>query len=144
MINANELRIGNLLVWNPQLSNPKTTLPPVQVEVASLANNTIGYISPRVEHRAEPFEDDVLAADTAQSPVEEFEPIPLTPDLLANCGFEGRDDEWRKGKFHYRPQTVRDQQWSFAGETMVSSPEFLHQLQNLYFDKMGEALQISL
>ena len=46
MITASELRIGNLLFWNPKLSNPNTTLAAVRVEVSAILKDKIGYIFP--------------------------------------------------------------------------------------------------
>src|SRR5256885_1632084 len=83
-----ELRIGNLILWNPRLSTPKTTLVPTQVEVSAILEDRIGFISPRIEHRVEPFEDDLLELETPHRPIEEFEGISLTSEFLKKCGFD--------------------------------------------------------
>ena len=88
MIKANELRIGNLILWNPKLSHPGTTLHPAQIEVTLILHDKIGYISPGIEHRVESFEDDLLQTETSYKSLEEIEAIPLTAELLEKCGFE--------------------------------------------------------
>ena len=91
MIIANELRIGNLVTWNPKLIHPGNTLPPIQLEVASIFQDRILYVFPNVENRVEPFEDDVVQHGTNYKLVEELEPIMLTAAILKNAGFKEKD-----------------------------------------------------
>lgn len=137
------------------MTDAKTTLLPIQVEVMSIADDEIGYISPRVEHRAEPFEDDVLQLETAHRPLKEFEPIVLTTEIAEKCGFVqtglasddgsvSKMDYWfhdcrlqfAKDNIHLERQRAGDQP-EFIGRV-----QFLHQLQNLYHALSGEELQI--
>ena len=146
MLKANELRIGNFIFWNSRLSFPEMSVLTLQVEVISILNDKIGYISPGIEHRSEPFEDDILQTQVAQRPLEEFEPILLTRDMLEKCGFENIDANDQYNSYKKEPLTIR----FVAGNAIranIGDHEFvcqyLHQLQNLYFDLTGEELEIT-
>jgi len=145
MIKTNELRIGNLIVWNPTLSHPVTTLHPMQIEVLSILQDKIGYISPGMKHRAEPFEDDLLQIETSYKPMEELEPILLTTELLTKCGFETVvNKEYRKGYFVLEKlQDDNKEVFQFNGFEIRPKISYLHQLQNLYFVLTGEELEVS-
>lgn len=150
MVNANELRLGNLLLWNPKLAHPETTLTPATVEVVSISGDKIGYVSPGVERRAEPFEDDVLQSEPKLLSLEALEPIALTFRILDECGFEkqsGSDEEtWvsdlLKGMV-FRPSqdgiTLYDADRKKIGETI----KFLHRFQNLYFSLTGVEMPLN-
>ena len=88
MIKANELRIGNLVLWNPKLLHPGNTLPPMQVQVYTILQDRISYVFPNIENRVEPFEDDVAQNGTRYKLLEELAPIMLTAEILENVGFE--------------------------------------------------------
>src|SRR3954451_15032754 len=90
MIEANELRLGNIVTWNPRLTHPNNTLPPMQVEVASILPDRITYVFPNIENRVEPFEDDVAQNGVRVKLLEELEPITLTKEILVNAGFEDK------------------------------------------------------
>src|SRR4051794_31565113 len=96
MITANELRTGNLIFWNPKLSNPNITLEPMQVEVSAILEDKIGYTSPKIEYRVEPFEDDLLQKNTSYKSLEELEPISLTAEVLERSGFKEANNAGRK------------------------------------------------
>ena len=145
MLKANELRIGNFIFWNSKLSSPEISSLTFPVEVTSILPDKIGYISPGIEHRSEPFEDDLLQTQTAHKPLEEFEPILLTRDILEKCGFETTDADDQYSSYKKESLTIR----FMAGNSTrakISDCEFvcqyLHQLQNLYFDLMGEELEV--
>jgi len=140
MINANELRIGNRILWNPKLSHPRTTLPPTEVEVSFVAADRIGYLSPSIEHRVEPFEDDLLQLETPYGPLEEFEPVPLTPGLLNKI----------KNAAVYFPEVFFI---SFSAEGVyleqreerkqkLEHIKYLHHLQNLFFAFTEKELEL--
>lgn len=140
MIKANELRIGNLILWNPKLSNPNTTLLPELVEVAAIREDSIGYLSPRIEHRVEPFEDDVLELDAPHRPLEEFEPVALTTELLEKCGFATNNTTYQKD-----PLTIvfNDNKVQVTMNNRELPCTYFHQLQNFYFTLTGEELEIN-
>jgi len=146
MLKANELRIGNFIFWNSKLSSPEISFLTFPVEVTSILPGTIGYISPGIEHRSESFEDDILQTQTTHKPLEEFEPILLTPDILEKCGFENIDANDQYSSYKKESLTIR----IMAGNSTrakISDCEFvcqyLHQLQNLYFDLTGEELEVT-
>jgi len=157
MITANELRVGNLIFWNPKLLNLNTTLVGFQVEVFAILKDKISYIFPGIEYRVEPFEDNLLQKETPYKSLEEFEPIILTPEMLTRYGFE-QSSHYLNRFVYYKHQ---DEQFlkidinileykvslSFADDQKVDLPlhyKFLHQLQNLYFALTGEELEINL
>ena len=146
MLKANELRIGNYILWNSKLSSPEISFLTFPVEVTSILPDKIGYISPGIEHRSEPFEDDILQTQVANRPIEEFEPILLTRDILEKCGFENFNVNDQYSSYKKGPLTIR----FVAGNAIRANIrdcefgcQYLHQLQNLYFDLTGEELEIS-
>ena len=146
MLKANELRIGNFIFWNSKLSSPEISFLTFPVEVTSILPGTIGYISPGIEHRSESFEDDILQTQTTHKPLAEFEPILLTSDILEKCGFENTDANDQYSSYRKEFLTIR----FMAGNPIrakISDCEFvcqyLHQLQNLYFDLTGEELEVT-
>jgi hypothetical protein len=152
MIEVKELRIGNIVTWNPALINPAVTLPPMQVEVFSIMQNKINYVFPNIENRVEPFEDDVVKMGVGEKSVEELEPIILTPEILQTMDFE------EKGGFLASKHVDKgDLQLKYNGEyfqrvsvtkmntTVFELPiKYFHQLQNLYYALTGEELEIKL
>ena len=146
MLKADELRIGNFVFWNPKLSSGETSFRPFPVEVTSILPDKIGYISPGIEHRSEPFEDDLLQTQTAQVPLEEFEPIPLTRDILEKAGFEIIDANDQYSNYKKESLTI-----GVMGDNSIRLKigdreficEWLHQLQNLYFDLTGDELEVT-
>ena len=146
MLKANELRIGNFIFWNSKLSSPEISFLTFPVEVTSILPDTIGYISPGIEHRSESFEDDILQTQTTHKPLGEFEPILLTRDILEKCGFENTDANDPYSSYRKESLTIR----FMAGNSIrakISDCEFVcqyvHQLQNLYFDLTGEELEVT-
>ena len=145
MLKANELRIGNFIFWNSKLPSPEISSLSFPVEVTAILPDKIGYISPGIEHRSESFEDDIVQTQTAHKPLEEFEPILLTRDILEKCGFENTDANDQYSSYRKGSLTIR----FMAGNSTlakISDCEFvcqyLHQLQNLYFDLTGEELEV--
>jgi hypothetical protein len=156
MLTANELRIGNLIFWNPKLSSPNTTLPAMQVEVCAILEDKIGYTSPGIEYRAEPFEDDLLQMETSYKSFEELEPILLTREILERCGFRQADNYAGRNIFLKDQVEFLEIEKNIIGHKVslgsaadhqrIDLPyafKFLHQLQNLFFALTGEELEIS-
>ena len=154
MINANELRIGNFILWNPKLTNPITTLVPLPIEVSAIFQNKIIYVSPSSEYRVEPFEDDLLQKDIAYKKIEELEPIPLTPEILKKSGFVTADYKIDVIAWGYKDKFLISQngvsvaeqpiifEWDNGVHDTATEIRHLHQLQNLYFFLTGEELEI--
>jgi hypothetical protein len=152
MIKANELRIGNLLTWNPKLLSPNNTLPPTQVEVSAILPDRIMYVFPNIENRVEPFEDDVAQAGTSYKSLNELEPIILTVEILQRLGFEEKSGlltskHFEKGGLELKFNGEYFERVSIStSQTKVSGfpVRYFHQLQNLYFAWTGEELEIKL
>ncbi|HUS01612.1 MAG TPA: hypothetical protein VMY77_07790 [Chitinophagaceae bacterium] len=103
MIHAEELRIGNRVFWKPHFSNTNVS---IQVEITSVLPDKVGYIRSHLEHRVEPFEDDVAAKDIPYASFEELMPIPLSDISLK-----------------YLDKKVKYPKWI----------QYLHELQNWYY-----------
>ena len=152
MIQARELRIGNLIVWNPKLVNPGVTLSAMQIEVFSIMHDKVFYVSPNIENRVEPFEDDVAKMGTSFKLLEELEPIILSTEILEKAGFT------EKGgilafKFFEKGALQLKQTGEYFQRVLVTKLNTtvfdlpittLHQLQNLYFALMGEEIEVKL
>ncbi|TDH29224.1 hypothetical protein EXU57_03920 [Segetibacter sp. 3557_3] len=140
MIKLNELRLGNLITWNPALVNPKITLTALMVEIAEIRIDTIGYGSSRMEHRVEPFEDDLIQLEPIFKSLEEFEPVKLSAKLLEAAGFQKHKQGWVKALIELGGE---DHEFviSLAGKKLpVEKITTLHQLQNIYFALFGYEL----
>jgi hypothetical protein len=91
MIHTEELRIGNRVFWKPYFSNTEIL---IQVEIISVLPDKVGYIPSHLEHRAEPFEDDVVTKEMPYASFEELMPIPLTDTLLKTLDKKIKYPEW--------------------------------------------------
>lgn len=110
MIQQEELRIGNSVYWNPHFTHTNVAHL-MQVEIAALLPDKAAYIRSNVEHRAEPFEDDLITTKEIPSiSYEELEPIPLTENLFK---------DFNKMKF---PGWIK----------------YVHELQNWYYWENGK------
>jgi hypothetical protein len=149
MIQAKDLRIGNLAIWNPKLLNPNNTLPPFQIQVFSILPDKISYVFPNIENRVEPFEDDKAQMGERYKRLEELEPIELTAEILHNEGFiekgglsnlkyyEKRDLQLKQTSEYFKRISVNA---SHIAEYDLPI-RFFHQLQNLFFALTGEELE---
>lgn len=72
--------------------------------------------------------------------IEDVEPIPLSPELLAELGFEWKDNgcwsHWWKGNFHLS-RRGKSSYWDYEGDLSV---QYLHELENLYYLIYGTEL----
>jgi hypothetical protein len=93
MIKAEELRIGNRVYWKPHFSNSKLL---IQVEITSVLTDKVGYIQSHLEHRVEPFEDDMITKEVTYASFEELLPIPLTEEILKKTGVKIKYPGWLK------------------------------------------------
>ncbi len=152
MIQAKELRIGNLIVWNPKLINPDVTLSPMQIEVSAIMQDKVIYVFPNIENRVEPFEDDVAKMGMRDKALDELEPIVLTAEILAKAEFEEKGGllaakYFEKGNLQLKHSGEFFQRVLITklNTTVFDLPlTSLHQLQNLYFALTGEELEIKL
>lgn len=151
MINAEELRIGNLVIWNPKLLHPSVTLPALQVEVFAIMPGKISYVFPNIENRVEPFEDDVVQFGNGDKLLRELEPIHLTPEILKEAGFSEtslpEDKYYERGELQlkYTGEFFQRVLVTVMAKTTRQLPiRSFHQLQNLYFALTGEELETKL
>ncbi|MDB5190812.1 MAG: hypothetical protein JWQ96_375 [Segetibacter sp.] len=139
MIQANELRIGNLVLWNPKLVNPNITLSPLHIQVHSIAADNIGYVFPNIENRVEPFEDDVVQLGRYKQ-LNEIEPIELTREILENA-VAGPNKSVMKQLDEQRVEWITN---DFTVTYIKKNLLYVHQLQNLYFALVGYDLEVVL
>jgi hypothetical protein len=81
MIQQNELRIGNFIYWDPHFSKSNIDVR-LHAEVAALLPDKVGYIRAHVEHRVEPFEDDIITTEIQYASYEDLEPVPLSNEWI--------------------------------------------------------------
>ena len=88
--------------------------------------------------------------DLASYSPKEYEPIPLTPEMLERCGFEEIYKSDFTIRFDYKLNGKIGAGWNlinghfhvrYIGEKFTHVKQ-LHQLQNLYFALTGEELEI--
>ena len=73
---------------------------------------------------------------SGNSILEDFEPIPLSPEILEKAGFEKCScGGWKQGELHLYKG------FNYERKRII---KYLHQLQNLYFSLTGEELTINL
>lgn len=141
MLNAADLRKGNLL----EQVHPNTSLPGVMVEVLAAGKESITFMYPNLEHRVEPFEDDLAEIGEGTIPYHELEPVALTEDWLKKAGFEcnGNLAQLKANK---------DLAFTWDGSRLVATGQranhkplfYLHELQNSFEDETGSKLDINL
>ncbi len=80
--------------------------------------------------------------------VNEYEPIPLTEDILLKCGFVKPAHSWNGDIFHLSEWDDYPLNWMVAmdknGAVIVKKLKYLHQLQNLYFALTQQELEVNL
>jgi len=123
MIAANELRIGNFILFKQ----------------FGKGEGKVGQMKPGDFGR-------VKYDDPEES---EYHPIPLSPEWLERCGFEKREktedgEYW--GIFNFTLIYARHDEdgygWFLNGYHNDCHIEYVHQLQNLYFALTGEELTL--
>jgi hypothetical protein len=117
MIEANELRLRNWVLYKGHF-----------LQVDSLLEYTIN------------IEIDV----TIGINYADLQPIPLTPELLLDIGFEEKHGDYQFGDFKIYSGHHEFWFWykTITNTTKEVELKFLHQLQNLYFNLKGEELKI--
>lgn len=139
MIQANELRIGNIVtVDNPQFH---PNLKDVPMVIKGIHTTERGY-AVKLEHLIP--SDDIF---TEYSQLIQFIiPIPLTGEILLKAGFE-KDIEslFYRNSFIIAKTKTR---WAFYHNGLMGGElvriDDLHQLQNLFFALTGEEIKIDL
>lgn len=141
VIELSELRIGNLLSYKGNIVH--VTL--LDRDIDDEYQEIIGFC-PYGENTGEKGDwNRALAADLAR--------IPLTEDWITKCGFERNEEENCNGYLAYSPDTAHFSVKLFInGQRHVclhylgmaistNHPQYLHELQNLYFTLTGEELK---
>lgn len=124
MIKANELRIGNWLLYKGQYvkyDGSYSGIMGVRNALLIINGNTL-----------------------IERELKECSTIELTPDILIKCGFVRSD---RTGFTFYALLPLvynTNHGWWLYNKKMGIPPKYLHQLQNLYFALTGEELEINL
>lgn len=133
MIKANELRCGNMVLYKPYGNRDGE-----RVTIA-------GILGMKAYFNKYTNESGMLHA---------LMPIPLTEEWLAKFGFKRHDEEDCNGYLAYRPSTAHFSVRLFINYTghvcahysgtaiSTNHPQYVHQLQNLYFALTGEELTI--
>ena len=128
MINARDLRIGNLICYDP--------LYPIPKEIEGIIN------------------DKEIATDYRKLlTIDDIYPILLTREWLIKCGVVNNDTaNWRggltnclmiKGEKPFFGYTVREgNTYRFYYQNSTGEARYVHQLQNLYYCICGQELEI--
>jgi hypothetical protein len=118
MMTTAELRLGNLLTWDPAIAHPASTLSSLIVEVASILPAQVGYVPANIGRRVEPFEDDLIQQEPVLRDVQEFRPVLLTGEMI---------------------QVLQNENFPIDISTLLTTQIiFLHQYQNLFFLLTGK------
>ena len=122
-MNAKELRIGNLIYWNiPEKLDTIHTVVGIRNEKPQTIPISLG------------------------ESIEDYKPIPLTPEILIKSGF--KSNPTMGGMFWVKRNRTKIQlRTTETGyvEYLHSAPcDHLHQLQNIYYALTGEELTIDL
>jgi hypothetical protein len=144
MMQAKELRMGNVVMWNPQLTNSNSTLSPMPLEVYSIASDKISYVFPNIENRVEPFEDDVAQLGANTKPLTELEPILLTADILLNSGCKEKGGLIRSRHFDKEDFVLvhKGDKFYLKDQPFQIPVKSIHQLQNLYYALTSNELDV--
>lgn len=122
MVKASELRVGNWIIAGDTNLHG-------QVEIINKPMNEVWLVVPETDYDSWDFDFDQVL------------PIPLTPDILEQCGFK----ELSPTKYRYNNLIIRRSQaltrWYYLRAGGWSTTiESLHKLQNLYFALTGEEI----
>lgn len=149
MVQASELRIGNLIDWQGRHYRIKYVGDTIGIDISE--TNGLGATQ-KFQHNPIHSRD-----------IKELQPIPLTPALLEACGFErwinGETDNWHKDAWSggsrwnldfmpNEPHPIHLKSRYQADEDVLhlqSLPhiKYLHQLQNLFFCLTGQELEVN-
>lgn len=126
-MNANELRIGNLVGIGENALHADGGKNQIY-EISELKTDVVQF---KMFHSSEYYKD--------------LAPIPLTEEILLKLGFEKKSgSEFKNERFIYRFKQrdliIEGFEYDYNG--ILCYPEFVHQLQNIYFALTGEELQL--
>lgn len=125
MINANELRIGNIVAIKDQ--EKYIVGEPNEYAVTDIGDR-VGLVNRGKQQWA----------------IEEINPIPITSEWLLKFGF-AQINHIHDGEI-FKKDWLRVSSdvfaWEWRGGYIKNAPRYIHQLQNLYFALTGEELTI--
>lgn len=141
MVQANELRIGNWISWN------------------FYKGGNVGMVDAIVDYPNKKMINLVNSGIKNAFSVElipgEFDPIPLTPEILVACGFKKHDNSneywtfynlpnnWYIAQSHHNEPSAGVKEGCFYWGDQYKEVKFLHRLQNLVFELMDIELVYS-
>jgi len=130
MIQANELRIGNLILDSKGFV--------LLIKSISEKNKQVSGYFPKLNDFGSDYYDDCR-------------PIPLTEEILTKCGFrksklEGYDVHFRYDHqlLHSSVTSIYNADFSIKLDNVARGVKSLHQLQNLFFALTGNELEVKL
>jgi hypothetical protein len=145
---AKDLRIGNIVtIDNNEYLAELKNIPLIVTGINETSNigfpkssHSISLKSHNSFHRYSQFNEFIS-------------PIPLTPEILEKCGFNKEEKKTNRNdipsgtyqvydKGHFAFNSIHG--WWFNGKQLDFPPQYLHQLQNLYYFLCGEELNVSL
>jgi hypothetical protein len=138
MIDARELRLGNLLDYQGQplpvlaIDNEREFFYTERNELLK-CSITIGQ-----------YDDNGFMWTTNGRWLKHFKPIPLTEDWLVRLGFRYyKETNGYAYRIHFRIQFVKSENgfMAYIDNTEWHELKYVHQLQNLYFALTGEELE---
>jgi hypothetical protein len=127
MISSYELRLGNVVLVNENLQ-----------KVSMIKGTTIFTVDA----------DESSAQVSSEHSLEEVKPLPLTDEVLKECGFLYHDyfKFWQLITTGIRSEMDIDRDYDvidFMRRPMIKKLSSLHQLQNVYFMLKGRELKVN-
>lgn len=128
---AQELRIGNLLLLNNSEFRPRET--GKVITVTAVSTDTL---KPSIGCKVDEY-------TYFGQFIEYLEPIPLTDEWLIKAGFE-RQKQYMGRVYNKSIMQLQneDDGWVDGYDTVIPLTKYVHQLQNLYFALTGKELDI--
>ena len=124
MINANELRIGNLVFFNDQF-----------IPIYEVKNESVNFYL-GLDHKGRIRYQAIY--------LKGIEPIIITDELLLTFGFENMEKFPIRYVQRIKPDSLSEfEPCIVVGDLWLTGIRYIHQLQNLYFSITGKELTYS-
>ena len=125
MINANELRIGNLVFFNDQF-----------IPIYEVKNNSVSFYL-GLDHKERIRYQSIY--------LKGIEAIPITDEWLLNFGFENMEKFPLRYVQRIKPDSLSEfEPCIVIGDLWLTGIRYVHQLQNLYFALTGEEINYNI
>lgn len=125
MIDVKELSIGNYVLYKDNK--------------AEISGINLGHIFARTFYKEAKTQ---TSLENKSLSIEECYCIPITEELLLECGFEKH--QGGNDTVYYNPLLELDAHFRLKGVSYNVQVKSLHQLQNIYFALTGEELEVNL